>query len=293
MAKDRKIYTDLNSEWIAALDNRYADAEYLKIYTGSGSDANGGEQGWWAELGYARWKYEIFDSLAGKAYRLHYRGCGVIAMCDMELYMAQQNPGYQPTCAKDTAVYDSNTGILQKKDYMSYVEKAFASTYRILHIPIIQVKDIPLGLLPDKMIVGLKAFLKKNNSPFHSVQWAPYFLRRKQNQKPAVLDKIKDMLHNNIPVVFSYYRNDGKEIFMYYNLEDARHRKGKEDAFGSGICGHYMTIIGLYRYQEDSPESGLHYEYIMKVVTWGQVRYIRYDEYADNLSLFTNILAVC
>ena len=304
-------------ETVALLGNRYEDVEYLKIklLPYSNDDcltdkanpylhgekalyAAGGNQNWWDDLGNDQWEFDLFDSPGSQYYRLHYMGCGVTAMCDMELYMAQQNPGYHTTCG--TVAYDGETGIIQREDYRRYVEQGYAFTYEIPHVSFM---DLGLGLLPDKMVGGMHTFLWANRHPFTHVEWAPYPLLGKEDRKKAVLNRIKDMLDKNIPVVFSYYSSDDEdEINMYHKLNDAEDRVGIYSYYnsetnltetnGTTINGHYMTIIGLYRYLEGSPETELHYEYIMKVVSWGGVYYIRYDEYTANLDLFTNILAV-
>lgn len=52
---------------------------------------------------------------------------------------------------------------------------------------------------------------------------------------------------------------------------------------------HYMTVVGLYKYADKNP---MDYKYVLEVVSWGDVYYIDYDEYAQKLGYFTNILSV-
>ena len=50
-----------------------------------------------------------------------------------------------------------------------------------------------------------------------------------------------------------------------------------------------MTIIGYTKYLK---YDGLSYSYILEVVSWGKIYYINYDEYAEKLSYFSNILEI-
>lgn len=276
------------NEWVARLDNRYADVKYLKIDPVSSWNKPylpvGGNQSWWEDKALSTDELNPDDFFWDKYYRLWKEGCGIIAMCDAEAYMAQQNAEYSTVCG--TLTYDDATGIIQEADYRSYVEEAFDSTY-IMWGDYLHYKT---GLLPMDMEKGMEAFFKKNGSQFSSANWALFYKKEKPYQKLDVRLQIESMLYNNIPVVFSYYDEDNP-IFLYNTLSYAQ-EETQNDKSGSEISSHYMTIIGLYKYLDDSPDSCLHYEYILEVVTWGEVRYIRYDQYADSLSYSSNILTV-
>ncbi|MCM1327183.1 MAG: cellulose binding domain-containing protein [Bacteroidales bacterium] len=281
-------------EWVAVLDNCYPDIEYLKIQDTDAGFTDGGNQDWWKDKAPEKRINDLIGMYDyNKYYRLRNLGCGVIAMSDMELYLTQQNPGYQtpnniglymPYSGTMTVPYDTATGIIQRTDYREYVEKRYQNQYWIPDNEI----GYSTGLMPFDMIWGIESFLKVNDSPFHNVEWAPYCVWRKADHKEAVLERIRLMLKSNIPVVFSYY-NPIKRLDYYSSLEDA---KEKVHAIPPGIKGHYMTIIGLYKYLEGDSDCGLHYEYVLKVVTWGKIYYIRYDQYADNLNYFSNILSI-
>lgn len=75
---------------------------------------------------------------------------------------------------------------------------------------------------------------------------------------------------------------------MYNTLNDARagleETKNKEP-----IVSHYMTIIGTYKYLDKTSNR---YETILKVESWGNIYYVRYDDYSPHLSYATNILRI-
>ncbi len=286
-------------EWVAKLDNKYAGTDYLKIQLIDGNFIDGGFQDWWRDKAPENRIQTVIDTADdfNKYYRLVHLGCGVIAMCDMELYLTQQNQGYQIPFSVGsydlsfwsspdvvTVPYDTATGIIQEADYRKHVEKRYQSQYWIPETDI----DYATGLHPSKMIWGIRRFLEFNGSSLNDVEWAPYCLWRKKDQKEAVLDTIRLMLKNNTPVVFSYY-HPNKRIILYSTLDNLK-TNNKENM--QDPKGHYMTIIGLYKYLVDSPDSELHYEYVLEVVSWGAKYYIKYDDYANNLNYFSNILSV-
>ena len=98
---------------------------------------------------------------------------------------------------------------------------------------------------------------------------------------------IEDMIDRNIPVVFSYHTFDKNEyLHLYHSIASAKAMK--EDKHQE-ITSHYMTIVGYQKYIDD---TSMDYHYILKVVSWGEVYYVNYDEYMQKLSYVTNILSV-
>ena len=72
---------------------------------------------------------------------------------------------------------------------------------------------------------------------------------------------------------------------MYFDSYENARNRGES----ASVNSHYMTIIGYSKYLKD---DGLEYEYILKVVSWGGIYFINYDDYAKKLSYFSNILEV-
>lgn len=118
-----------------------------------------------------------------------------------------------------------------------------------------------------------------------NVTWAKNSIVGINIQKQYVLETMEDMLNDNIPVVFAYYDFGDENVSLYTSFEDAKDMPHE----ASGINSHYMTVVGLYKYADKNP---MNYKYILEVVSWGDVYYIDYDEYAEKLSYFTNILSV-
>lgn len=275
---------DMEAVWVAELPNKYSGVEYLKVEETADSFKHGGNQGWWQEEANSEESRNFGDFATDKAYRIWKTGCGLIAVTDVEIYLMQQNEGYKPSISELPS--DPDTGIIQKEDYMAYANFNADLIYDygggILHYC--------TGLPPRNMEVGLEAFLRRNKHEQKSVTWSPYSLYGKEDEKKLVLNEIQKMLNNDLPVVFSYYSPDkDKPLRLYSTLEHAKLADKDADQNSRTPISHYMTVIGLYKYMD---EDSTDYEYILKIVSWGKIFYVRYDDYSDNLSYVSNILRI-
>ena len=275
----------MEASYIAHLNSRYDGVDYIRIQQKESSISNGGNQNWWSQRTLTKRGLNYKDFQRDQNYRLWKLGCGVIAMCDAEIFLIQAGTG---SPSKDMShsgiVYDPNTGMVQDNDYMAFIERKM-KTYPIPG----DLLHYITGLMPFRMRSGLKSFLKANRYQNVSVQWAPHRLCGKARKKSLTLADIERMLQDNLPVVFSYYSFDkGRKIVLYSSLERAVNRDA-QDPHRTVINSHYMTIIGLYRYSAHHSSED---KYILKVVSWGNIYYIRYDEYGDSLSFFSNILKI-
>lgn len=268
---------------IVRLSNKYNNVVYLKIQETNNTYREGGRQRWWSDIANSEAEKNLWDFVTDKNYRLWKTGCGVIAVSDVEIYLMQQNSGYNSSI--NGISYEESSGIIQKNEYMSYVNLASDLEYEYSN----GILDYNTGLTPMSMEVGLHRFLQMNNHKQTSVKWAPYSAYAKENEKSLVLDEIEKMLNNDLPVIFAYYTTDeDKPIILYKDKDDAKERN-VEDKENETPTAHYMTIIGLHK---DFEERTMTYEYILEVVSWGNIYYIRYDDYSENISYFSNILRI-
>lgn len=201
--------------------------------------------------------------------RISRLGCGVIAMNDLECYLSGKKHK------------DASERGLTKEAYEEMVSENWRKCYHIGSAP----WDYAVGLFPHQMEKGLTNFLTQNDFPQRRVKWAPYCLQRKKMQKESVRKTIREMLEKDLPVVCSYHTFDRRtgKLTLYRELERAikKSEPARQDAY---VSSHYMTIIGLY---EDAKGA-----FYLKLVSWGRIYYVRYEEYVGKLSYFTNILRI-
>lgn len=264
---------------------------YLNIDKHDGNTYYGGDQGWWKDkalfegdstglIGQEKMRYD-------KYFRLANLGCGTIAMSDAELYMTNQNGGYTLGVDSPIVTKFQQAGLCNKDTYMDYVEKQYEKKYAIRGDSL----SLLVGVFPGQMTSGFSAFLRANGNPNTNVKWARYHQEPYLDQKRKVVDDIESMLKKDIPVVFAYH-TFGKDGIMLYNSKQAAKNnttKNEDGKDAASIPSHYMTIVGMYKFATDQP---MHHNYILEVVSWGQVYYINYDTYANKLSYFSNILSV-
>ncbi len=180
----------------------------------------GGSQAWW----------EKYDS------RVSSFGCGIIAMCNTELYLNQQN--------KEAEISD--------EEYIDYVNRRKQEDYALFKGRLLSW----LGLLPHKMKRGIKKYYQSKGMKIRSV-WAPTL------RKYKLLEFICEMLEKNLPVTASYFAF--KKIFFYQYDEKENNMKQV-----NSCKAHYFNITGLIEWQEISyfVVSSWGKEYYIKVEDW-------------------------
>lgn len=159
----------------------------------------GGNQTWWRNQDEAMSSY----------------GCGIIAMCNLELYV-------------------DGVGIkgISYDDYIAYVEKRRKEIYSLHERSKLQ----RLGLMPSIMERGIDRFYNsKGIDPI--VSWCPTINKRK------IRMLIDNMLDNNVPVVASYYVFNKKQKLDLYTYNEKT--RGFDRA--AEISRHYFNIVGITR----------------------------------------------
>ena len=121
----------MEASCIAQLNSSYGGVDYIRIHQKEGSFSNGGDQSWWSERIPTKRGLNYKDFHRDQNYRLWKLGCGIIAMCDAEIFLTQADPGAQSSdLSHRDIVYDPNTGVIQVSDYMAYIERKM-KTYPI------------------------------------------------------------------------------------------------------------------------------------------------------------------
>lgn len=109
--------------------------------------------------------------------------------------------------------------------------------------------------------------------------------------KGEMLDKINEMLDNDVPVIFSVGPNTpniwgDKEVNMYSRLEKGDY--GFDNSLNelyqytkiNSVNGHYMTITEII-YDQIAGRT------MMCISSWGNKYYIDYNEYRDYIANYS------
>ncbi len=239
---------------------------------------DGGDQHWWYARGNC-WNYDHnYSNFAKYAdFRTGWLGCGVIAMSDLEIYLAQ-NYGYINSrygTFHSIPDYDQN-GMISKDEYMEYADFNRELVYCLNS----GVKYYRNGVLETDLVKGLNDFMIANGNYFSGITWAKYY------NKEKIILSIKEMINNNLPIVFAYNSYpSADEIYLYSDMYDAITDKGK-DYCQYYSDGHYMSIVGYVIYCYGNSEE----KYLLRVESNGDLFYINFDEYAKKISYSNNLL---
>ncbi len=275
----------------------------------------GGYQGWfgnkYGELGdeYVFCNGEVNGDLVWDS------GCGLIAASDFLLYLGLSNNAYS---IDNSLFVNKVTGVISFDDYVEFVKK-MSDTFIIrgsLGVP-------ALGLDNTSLQNGLNKLIKENNISLFA-SWSGDSLNYDkldsfEHRTTTTYNSIKEMLNNDIPVIICYSNDieiktqmydfcnklsdkwDG--FAQYYKEEKAKNNLSSLQlyVFDKSDCSfvktdpqvesHYMNITGMIEFS-DSVSELIGKKTMLKIATYGKTYYIDYDEYKNDIDLFTNIMYI-
>lgn len=251
------------------IGNIYSFA-FLKI-----DDYESGDQRWWMEDGeYYRRKDEssFLHYMLNVDFRTRYGACGLIAMTDLELYLAQQN-GYQSSPVQEMPSYGAD-GKISMSDYMAYANCNRDKVYLLTDSLIDYKVGVGVGLLAR----GLIDYLSYNGAEYIYVKWAGC------SNADQIIFEIKRMINQNHPVVCSYHSFSDEPLYYYSVAYDAMHLT--ENNRELMATSHFFTIIGYVRYYDSEGRI----KYLLKTASNGGIYYVNFDAYSKNVNYTNNIL---
>lgn len=213
------------------------DGEYVKIKN-LNTISYGGNQNWC------------------KTKKLQRVGCGVIAMADISIYLAEQNPTMMNA---DIRKINKPNGLFNKNDYIEYVRKFFAKYVYFM---------LPTGLTGLSLRSAMNRYFYLNHIKLKA-KWKMFL------SYDRMLRDIKHLLGKNKPVILSIGPNtpnlNGKKgIKFYVNQDDGLVTSMKEN-----VHSHYVVVTGLKEIDRKP---------YLVIASWGREYYIDYKEYRDYVS---------
>lgn len=268
-------FFSVNYEYTGSEENK-DNGDYNWRLRNNGSNVSyGGYQGWLGRYGYTQ-DDKIFCLSSSTGSDIHSYGCGIIAAADMFLYLALSNDKYNPTYMPEynTPIYlGTNYSNINFNTYVSYIttfSNAFDIVYLIDGIPAIA----PLGYSSLKK--GMDILNSCNNMDL-SIRW------EHNTDKNECLNKIKKMINEDIPVVFSYNSDDKLQLYKFSNM------KYVTDG-GETVSHHYMVATAAVEYSDDVAEL-IGRKCMIRVATYGKEYYMDFNEYTPSL-LDSNIMYI-
>ena len=245
----------------------------------------GGYQGWFGTYGIYE-NQKIFGSgfpfghITGHEVRSE--GCGLIAVADMFYYLLLQRNIIDGSVNQNNRY--SHLSFDQYTDYVKNLSQGVA------FFPIIggTVSAYISGNLSQSIDKIQKAFELNLDS-----NWCI------STDKNTCLKRIKGMLNNDIPVIYSCCVSDDNELQLYcfhndydivYNTIEYKDQDvNNKEVYP--VKNHYMVATGVIEFSPDV-EKIIGRKTMIKTATYGKMYYVDFDEYSENLSVITNIFNI-
>lgn len=294
-------------EILKLLNDNYIKIDYVDDESWNGnaysdlSMSYGSYQGWFHNNSYANL---IYGSNGITGDQLAEKGCGLIAASDVLTYLSCNSQydfshhwnslGFQSThttTASQSIVdryiaYNTTNNSLDYYEYMEYIGL-------MSNMFTVYVEDDFNKHLKDLLPTGVWPMFADGSLPDQynkifdmcnidlDANW------NIQMNSDVCLNRIKEMLSKDIPVIFSFDHTLGPvDKLTLYKLVNSN----KYETYGE-IESHYMTITGIIEYSPEAANLTGHTT-LLEVSSWGKKLYIDFEEFSQSLSLFTNILEV-
>jgi len=180
-------------------------------------------------------------------------GCGVVACCDLLLYLCSiSNPK-----ADIMAYFSGNNQVMLDK----YDELLLKMSHG--YFPIVP----PFGMTGISLAAGLNIFFAINRMNYFAV-W--------DIAKKTIFSNIRNMLSDDIPVILSVGPNfpkfwDGKKITLF--------RKEPSGEFRPAYLAkaHFVTVTGM----DDT---------WLRISSWGKELYLKRSDFSDYITQYSNFI---
>ena len=235
----------------------------------------GGNQEWFEKTG-RPWK--------GKAIKGY--GCGLIGASDVILHILGNVPFEVFESDKQDRA-DEITTNLKKTDYIDFISNMERKYFHIF--PKLGLSGILLALGMNLYFLVHRKEIKNLTGRKFRARWAVW--------PSKILDRIREMLTEDIPVIISigpgFFRKDKVRLYVDTSAKTGKDKDiDKEKRFKAvtSTKDHYVTVTGILESKEDDIT-------LLEISSWGKKYYIRYDEYmefvkkCDNF-YFSNILYI-
>ncbi|CCY52981.1 uncharacterized protein BN781_01385 [Coprococcus sp. CAG:782] len=196
-------------------------------------------------------------------------GCGIVAMADLSIYLAEQNPNMMTDAIRKIS---KPKGCYNKNDYLAYVELFYK---RYVHF------TMPTGITGLGIQNVMNVYFMLHDIGLKAT-WKVFL------SSTEMMKEIRHLIRKNKPVILSIGPNSpnvwGKEGVKFYLNKDGK----MVQSVKNNVKSHYVVVTGV--------ETIGRVEYLV-VSSWGKKYYINYKEYREYIkkhgsSLTSSILYI-
>jgi hypothetical protein len=193
-----------------------------------------------------------------KTKRMQRVGCGVVALADITIYLAEQNPNMMNDAIRRIS---KPNGLYNKNDYLEYV-RLFNKHY-IVYL-------LHNGMTGISMMNTMNRYFIVNNISLRA-KWKMFLSDEK------MMKHIRHLIRKNKPVVLSIGPNIpniwGKKGINFYIEKNG----ALVESNNKSVHSHYVVVTGV----EERDDR----EYLV-VSSWGKQYYIDYKEYRNYINKY-------
>ena len=180
-------------------------------------------------------------------------GCGVIAMADVSIYLAEQNPMLM---TEDIRYISKPVGLYNKNDYMEYVKKFYLKYVTVL---------LGRGLTGLGLMCSMNRYFISQGMKLRAT-W------KLMLSDDSMLEAIDRQLTRDIPVIISIGPNTpniwGKKGVSLYACQDGE----LTEPHKCDVKAHYVVVTGI-RNIDKRP--------FLVISSWGRKYLLDYGEYRE------------
>ncbi|SHJ56236.1 hypothetical protein [Parasporobacterium paucivorans] len=225
-------------------------AEYVKVKVLHDGCSFGGNQNWFALDG------------DRTEYRIHKRGCGLIAVGDIFLHLARTDSRYRTPYTSMILRDEAEPSVAEYKRYIQSLYRKY-----VWFIP-------GPGMWVMHLVWMMNQYFKGNGMDLKA-RWR--FPPTRGWRKSV----IKKSLKNHLPVILLLGRTRG-EIFLLMKNKIGLNLYADEECsriLKTGVKNHYVVVTDIL--QKPGTKKT-----VLKISSWGKLYYIDYDEYCRYVSRY-------
>ena len=188
-----------------------------------------------------------------KSRKMQKVGCGVIAMADLSIYLAEQNPNMMTDAIRKI---NKPKGLYNKHDYLEYVK------FFYMHYVIMLMHN---GIIGTAMKHTMNRYFMLNDIGLKA-RW------KVLQSDESMMKDIRHLIRKNKPVILAIGQNRfnpfGKKGISLYIEKDG----SLKESIRENVHSHYVVVTGVREIKGQ--------EYLV-VSSWGKKYYISYKEYRN------------
>lgn len=256
-----------------------SNPDFVKVVDDNGTEYYGLNQSWFEEDG----RFGVFDKEISES------ACGWMALKNTQFYL-------EGAATVDKERFIEATRLEYCLDNLTKIEFASPLGYDPIRIGWQLEAQSQLNCLKGGKVLTAEWTGFSRSSSFKNRDYDFYDLSKLacdipdldnliDNYQIPTIEKMQEMLDNDIPVIMSYHSQTGEELIPYLDAGAVIPKYKDTYSNPDGFSSHYYTVTGIIYNVEKNGE----YTTVLEISNWGEKQYLDYSEYVDKVSKGVNL----